>query len=517
MLPTGRTSRWPVRPVGHHRFVHPTSPAVDGYIRLVCLLWQWGYDTNEPFNDYTGNPHTGAVIVAGTTRQWWARLSRGGPLPEAEWRSRHRLIVTVLACHVPALFAAGLFIGQRLILTLGQLSVIVLLVILAAIPGGLARRSLAATVGLLTCSAVLVAMSNGMSEAHFYFFVMLIFVALYQDWRPFVAAFLYVLLEQILVGTLLFQRGYSGVGSGGAEPAVLALVHGAFIAATGAVLVVFWGWSARSYAREESYRLQLMDAEMGAIARMREAGQMREDLMTSVSHEFRTPLTAIRGVVATLRSQGERITPEVRDSLLAGIAEHEGRLSRLLEDMLAAASASMTDPTAAADVSAVLQEAAEQSRVNAISTPGLMAAISPATLEQVVAAMIRHGRDYARDGGPMHVEGRAEDGDAVVGLRYETNASTAECPDRLLEPFGSRECAETGRPNSLDLYLARRLAEVHDGRMEAAVEGDTVTIIARFRRLAAMPPDPPGAPDDPNEQVLVLPDTLQRADAAPLA
>jgi len=452
-------------------------------------------------------------VGAVTNRAWWRRLPRGVPLPQSEWRSRHLLITSVLAFHVPALLLAGLLTDQALVVTLGQVSLIAVLVVLAAVRGGRVRRSLAATVGLLTCSAVLVAMSDGMSEAHFYFFVMLIFVALYQDWRPFVAAFLYVLLEQILVGTLLFQRAYSEGGGGSQEAAVLALVHGSFILAAGAVLVVFWGWSERSHAREESYRIQLMDTEMGAIARMREAGQMREDLMTSVSHEFRTPLTAIRGVVATLRSQGERIKPEVRDSLLAGIAAHEQRLSRLLEDMLAAASASMTDPTAAADVSAVLQAAKQPPHVEVASEPGLMAALSPTTLEQLVAAMIRHGRDHVLDGGPIRLQGRGEDAEALVVLCYVTDALTVECPKRLLEPFASRESAETGRPISLDLYLARRLAEVHDGRMEAAVDGSEVTVTAHFRALPAMTPEPPSTAvvAVPADRVVALPAEVHEA------
>ncbi len=431
------------------------------------------------------------------SESWWRRVPRGVPLPEAEWRSRHRLIITVLAFHIPALWIAALLTDRPLIEILGQVGVVALLFVLAAVPGGRVRRSLAATLGLLTCAAVLVVISDGMSEAHFYFFVMLIFVALYQDWRPFCVAFLYVLLEQILIGTWVLQRAFGEGGGGSQEAAVLALVHGVFIVAAGAVLVVFWGWSERSHAREETYRIQLMDTEMGAITRLREAGQMREDLMTSVTHEFRTPLTAIRGVVATLRSQGERITPEVRASLLDGLAEHEQRLSRLLENMLAAASASMTDPMAAADVSAALAAVDGQPQLTATATPGLMAGISPATLEQLVAALIRHGRGHARDGGPIHLEGRADGMDALVVLRYTTDASTAECPKRLLEPFASRESAETGRPISLDLYLARRLAEVHDGRMEAEVEGSTVMVTAHFRRLPALPVD---ASDPATEQ-----------------
>ncbi|MGB9377832.1 MAG: histidine kinase dimerization/phospho-acceptor domain-containing protein [Mycobacteriales bacterium] len=404
-------------------------------------------------------------------------------MPEAQWRARHRLILTVLACHVPALLIAGRLTDHPLRATVGQVGLITALAVVAAGPGTRVWRSFAATIGLLACATELVVISDGMTEAHFYFFLVLIFVALYQDWRPLLTAFVYVLAEQVIAGTLLIQRAYADGGGSTREAVVLTMVHAAFVIAAATVLGVFWGWSSRARAREESYRIQLMDTEMSAIARIREAGQMREDLMTSVSHEFRTPLTAIRGVVATLRSQGDRIAPEVRDALLDGIAEHEHRLSRLLEAMLAAASASMTDPAAAADVSATLESATRQPRVTATSDPDLLAALSPATLQQIVAAMVRHGRDHARDTGPVHLEGRARNGEVLVALQYVTDASTVECPRRLLEPFASRESAETGRPSSLDLYLARRLAEVHDGRMEAAVHGTSVTVTAHFRQV----------------------------------
>jgi signal transduction histidine kinase len=418
--------------------------------------------------------------------RWSPHLPRGVPLPETEWRLRHRLIVAVLAFHLPALFAYGLLTSNPPLVTVAETAVIAVLLVLAAARGSRVRQSLAATVGLMSCSAILVAMSHGASVAHFHFFVMTILVALYQDWRPFVTAFVFVLTEQLAVGALSFSS-VSEHGTGGLRnAALLALMHGAFIAAAGAVLMVFWGYSARSYAREESYRMQLLDTEMGAIARMREAGQMREDLISSVSHEFRTPLTAINGVVATLRGQGDRIPPDVRDSLLAGIAEHGGRLSRLLEDMLAAASAAVSDPTAVSNVSTTLATAGEQPRVKATAPPGLVAVTAQGTLDQLVGALVRHGLDHVRAGRPIGLEGLADGGEVVIVLRYISDAESAECPMRLLEPFASRESAETGRPISLDLYLARRLAEVNDGRIQAAVEGTSVTVTVRLRGLRAM-------------------------------
>ncbi|MDP9241143.1 MAG: hypothetical protein M3O55_11005 [Actinomycetota bacterium] len=421
------------------------------------------------------------------TGRWRPTLFPGGvPLPETEWRARHRLIVAVLAFHLPALFAYGLLTRNPLLITVLETAVISVLLALAVARGSRARQSLAATLGLMSCSAVLVAMSHGMSVAHFHFFVMTILVALYQDWRPFVTAFFFVVSEQLAAGAWSFSS-VSENGTGGIrDAALLALMHGAFIAAAGAVLMVFWGYSGRSSAREETYRMQLLDTEMGAIARMREANQMREDLISSVSHEFRTPLTAINGVVATLRSQGDRIPADVRDSLLAGLAEHGRRLSRLLEDMLAAASAAVSDPTAVADLTTTLHAAGRQHRVTATAEPGLIAVTSQDTLDHLVGALVRHGLDHVRAARPIRLEGLAEGGEVVIRLRYASDADTLECPIRLLEPFASRESAVTGRPISLDLYLARRLAEVHDGSVQAAVDGTAVTVTVRLRRLRAM-------------------------------
>lgn len=56
--------------------------------------------------------------------------------------------------------------------------------------------------GLITASAVLVHLSGGYIELHFHFFVMLIIIALYQEWLPFLLAIAYVAVHHRLLGTL---------------------------------------------------------------------------------------------------------------------------------------------------------------------------------------------------------------------------------------------------------------------------------------------------------------------------
>ena len=274
-----------------------------------------------------------------------------------------------------------------------------------------------------------------------------------------------------------------------------------FLLAASVVLMTFWRFSERVYGQQEQYRRELFDAEIGALARLREAGQIREDLIASVSHEFRTPLTAIRGSAATLLARADKICPEDRATLLRGVVEHSDRLSRLLEDMLlAASSATVADAGAVADVStAVSRFALGQARPPVVFevAPGLAAYLDAASLDQVVQALADHARAEARRDRPVHVRAWREAGEVEVEVGYVPGRQ--EDLRALFEPFGSRESARTGRPASLALYVVRSLVEAHGGRTSAIRDGEGIRVRVGLRALrphepAAEAPTPEAGP-----------------------
>jgi methyl-accepting chemotaxis protein len=63
-------------------------------------------------------------------------------------------------------------------------------------------RSVVATLGLVTSSAILVHLSGGVIEMHFHCFVVVAMVALYQSWVPFLVALAYVALHHGTIGAL---------------------------------------------------------------------------------------------------------------------------------------------------------------------------------------------------------------------------------------------------------------------------------------------------------------------------
>ena len=69
--------------------------------------------------------------------------------------------------------------------------------------GSRRAQSLVVTIGLLSCSALLVHVSDGLPEAYFHFFVMVAALSLYEDWVPFGAAVAYVLIQQGITAAIV--------------------------------------------------------------------------------------------------------------------------------------------------------------------------------------------------------------------------------------------------------------------------------------------------------------------------
>lgn len=65
-----------------------------------------------------------------------------------------------------------------------------------------------------------------------------------------------------------------------------------------------------------------------------EAERVRNTLLASISHDFRTPLTAIIGAATTVISQGHQITPGQHDALLHNMLDQAQRLQSLTSDLL---------------------------------------------------------------------------------------------------------------------------------------------------------------------------------------
>jgi len=155
-------------------------------------------------------------------------LPKGRPLRPTAFALRHRGILVLLWLHVPALAAFGVARGFGLGHSLVEGAAVASLAVVATLARGQTIRSLAAALGLVTSSAVLVHLWDGAIEGHFHFFVVMTVLALYQSWLPFMVALAFIVLEHGIFGALASSSVYAHA-AGSSHPWTWALIHGGFV------------------------------------------------------------------------------------------------------------------------------------------------------------------------------------------------------------------------------------------------------------------------------------------------
>ena len=68
--------------------------------------------------------------------------------------------------------------------------------------------------------------------------------------------------------------------------------------------------------------------------KLMEGEQARKNVMSNVSHDLRTPITAIRGYAELMLSSGERLSPEQREGYLTNIVRRSEQMERIVSDIM---------------------------------------------------------------------------------------------------------------------------------------------------------------------------------------
>jgi PAS domain-containing protein len=181
-----------------------------------------------------------ATRVARWRHALWHLVPEGRPLPAAIWRGRHHGILVVLWLHIVGLLGFGLLSRAGLWHSLAEAGLVAWPTLLSSWGRGSRRvRAVLASLGLITASAVLVHLSGGYIEMHFHFFVMVVLIALYQDWAPFLLAIGYVVLHHGVLGVLIPTAVYNHPAAI-AHPWLWAAIHGTFVLAASVASIVNW-------------------------------------------------------------------------------------------------------------------------------------------------------------------------------------------------------------------------------------------------------------------------------------
>ena len=221
------------------------------------------------------------------------------------------------------------------------------------------------------------------------------------------------------------------------------------------------------------------------ITELRRLERVRRDFVANVSHEFKTPLTAIQGFAETLLS-GALDDKANRKRFVEIIREHAGRLARLTDDLLKLSrieAGRLELEIRPIRVEALVNGCVETARLKA-KARGLQIHVdlqehAPAVrgdgaqLGEVLQNLLDNAVLYTPSGGKIEVKARSN-GHSVIFTVSDTGIGIPESDlARIFERFyrvdaaRSREAGGTG----LGLAIARHIVDAHGGRIwvESAV------------------------------------------------
>lgn len=218
------------------------------------------------------------------------------------------------------------------------------------------------------------------------------------------------------------------------------------------------------------------------ITRLREAEQLKDDFLSLISHEFRTPLTAIHGGAHLLAEQGEHLDPETQRELLHDVVVESGRLDRMLANLLSLAAImagrlqASTEPVlipalARRVVGEVASRAPNHSLVIDLPSGLPPAEGDPELLSQVLRNLYENAIKYSPNGGEIRTSACVDDGSVRIDIADQGVGIAPEHVTTVFERFRRPGADPTVRGMGLGLYLSRLLVEAQGGRIFAHSPG----------------------------------------------
>ena len=215
------------------------------------------------------------------------------------------------------------------------------------------------------------------------------------------------------------------------------------------------------------------------ITELRKLERIRRDFVANVSHEFRTPLTAIQGFAETLLS-GAMDDSQNRGRFLGIILEHARRLARLTEDLLKLSQMDADRLELELRRVGVAQlvescyetaqrRAAEKELTLSLSLPESLPDVSgdARRLQEVLQNLLDNAIQYTLPGGKIILSADSRDDEVIFTVSDSGIGIPQSDQPRIFERFyrvdaaRSREAGGTG----LGLAIAKHLVEVHGGRI----------------------------------------------------
>ena len=254
-------------------------------------------------------------------------------------------------------------------------------------------------------------------------------------------------------------------------------------------------------------------SDLKRLENLQEQGRHLNEFLAMLAHELRNPLAPLRNALSIMSMSEEPLPPRVAWS--HGVMDRQlAQLTRLVDDLLDVSRVTrgkLRMRTETMDLNAAVHSAIESARPlfderkqqfePALSTAPLLMNGDIARITQVVVNLLNNAAKYTPEGGQIAISTYAEGNNAVVRVK-DTGIGIAPANiDHIFDLFaqGERSLDRAAGGLGIGLTLARRIVEMHGGRIAVQSEGvgHGSEFVVRLPLLAAAAvPGPAGRQGD---------------------
>jgi len=232
---------------------------------------------------------------------------------------------------------------------------------------------------------------------------------------------------------------------------------------------------------------------------------LRSALLTSISHDLKTPLASILGAITSLRTYSKAYDEAAKEQLMGTVQEEAERLNRFIAnllDMTRLESGAVEPRLALADLSEVVGSvltrtapilAAHKVVVNLASDLPMLR-VDFVLLEQVLFNLLDNAAKYAPVGSTVELRGERSGNHVILQVLDEGDGIPPEDLERVFDKFYRVHAADRRRAGTgLGLAIGRGFVEAMGGTIRAGNRSDRSGAVFTIEMPVPEGEDRPGA------------------------
>ena len=216
------------------------------------------------------------------------------------------------------------------------------------------------------------------------------------------------------------------------------------------------------------------------ISQLTENDRLRRELVSNISHDLRTPLTAMQGYIETLIIKSDSMSAEDRDRYLRIAQKHTVRLGTLIGDLFELSkldAASVTPSVESFSLPELIQDIAQEFQIESerkkIALHVEVDEGAPDTvgdiglIQRVLENLVRNAIQFTPEGGEVTISISERHDSFAISVSDSGPGIAEEDVPRIFDRFYRARDGEEARSDSsgLGLAIVKRILDLHDSRI----------------------------------------------------